>query len=57
MNAEAFRGASYPYATNSLNLFRVALAGLVLFAHSWYLAGRGAGPLVSGENLGTLPVT
>lgn len=56
MNVEALRGAPYPYATNSLNLFRVALAGLVLFAHSWYLAGRGTGPLVSGENLGTWAV-
>ncbi len=56
MRAEAFRGAPYPYATNSLNLFRVVLAGLVLFAHSWYLAGRGEGPSVSGENLGTWAV-
>ena len=25
---------------------------MVLFAHSWYIAGRGSGPSVQGENLG-----
>ena len=37
---------------NSLNLIRLGLAALVLFAHSFYLAGRGVGPHVQGENLG-----
>lgn len=42
----------FPYRDNSLNLFRLVLAATVLFAHSWYIAGRGAGPTVQGENLG-----
>lgn len=37
---------------NSLNLIRLGLAALVLFAHSFYLAGRGVGPHLQGENLG-----
>ncbi|WP_191905653.1 acyltransferase family protein [Microbacterium caowuchunii] len=47
-----FRGTPYPYRHNSLNLFRLVLAALVLFAHAWYIAGRGAGPSIQGENLG-----
>lgn len=46
------RGTPYPYRRNSLNLFRLILAVLVLFAHSWYIAGRGSGPSIQGENLG-----
>ncbi|KQQ68808.1 acyltransferase family protein [Microbacterium sp. Leaf320] len=49
-------GKPYPYRGNSLNLFRLGLAAIVLFAHSWYIAGRGTGPQVSGENLGTWAV-
>lgn len=45
-------GRPYPYRDNSLNMFRLVLAGLVLFAHSWYIAGRGVGPQIQGENLG-----
>jgi peptidoglycan/LPS O-acetylase OafA/YrhL len=37
---------------NSLNLIRLGLAVFVLFAHSFYLAGRGVGPHIQGENLG-----
>jgi peptidoglycan/LPS O-acetylase OafA/YrhL len=48
----ALRGTPYPYRRNSLNLFRLILAALVLFAHSWYIAGRGSGPSIQGENLG-----
>lgn len=33
-------------------MFRLILAALVLFAHSWYVAGRGSGPSIQGENLG-----
>lgn len=49
---QALRGVPFPYRENSLNLFRLILAGLVLFAHSWYIAGRGVGPQLHGENLG-----
>lgn len=37
---------------NSMNLIRLGLAALVLFAHSFYLAGAGEGPHIRGENLG-----
>jgi len=37
---------------NSLNLIRLGLASMVLFAHGFYLAGDGVGPHVDGENLG-----
>lgn len=47
-----FAGDPFPYRENSLNLFRLILAGLVLFAHSWYIAGQGVGPQIQGENLG-----
>lgn len=50
--ARAFKGTPYPYTRNSLNLFRLVLAALVLFAHAWYIAGRGTGPSIQGENLG-----
>ncbi|MDQ0922848.1 peptidoglycan/LPS O-acetylase OafA/YrhL [Pseudarthrobacter sp. W1I19] len=35
-----------------MNMIRLGLAALVLFAHSFYLAGAGEGPHVRGENLG-----
>lgn len=37
---------------NSLNLIRLVLAGSVLFAHGYYIAGAGIGPHIDGENLG-----
>ena len=37
---------------NSLNLIRLILALLVLFAHGFYIAGAGPGPGFRGENLG-----
>lgn len=37
---------------NSLNLIRLFLAAAVLYAHSFYLAGAGAGPDIAGENAG-----
>lgn len=37
---------------NSMNMIRLGLAALVLFAHSFYLAGAGEGPHIRGENLG-----
>ena len=37
---------------NSMNMIRLGLAALVLFAHSFYLAGAGEGPHFRGENLG-----
>ena len=45
-------GRPYPYRANSLNLFRLVLAALVLVAHSFYIAGAGGGPQLHGENLG-----
>ena len=48
----ALVGTPYPYRDNSLNLFRLVLAALVLFAHAWYIAGEGGGPSIQGENLG-----
>ena len=42
--------------TNGLNLIRLVLAAMVLFAHGFYLAGAGHGPMVNGENLGGLAV-
>ena len=35
--------------SNSLNLFRLILAALVLFAHSWYITGHGTGPIDPGR--------
>lgn len=51
-SSRAFGGEPYPYRENSLNLFRLVLAALVLFAHAWYIAGEGGGPSIQGENLG-----
>ncbi|MBD7957224.1 acyltransferase [Microbacterium sp. Sa4CUA7] len=53
MNARTLlRGSPYPYRANSLNMFRLILAALVLVAHSYYIAGAGEGPHLHGENLG-----
>jgi len=46
------RGTPYPYRANSLNMFRLILAALVLVAHSYYITGTGEGPHIQGENLG-----
>jgi peptidoglycan/LPS O-acetylase OafA/YrhL len=37
---------------NSMNMIRLGLAAMVLFAHAFYLAGAGEGPHLRGENLG-----
>lgn len=50
--SQTLGGSPYPFHRNSLNLFRLVLAAAVLFAHSWYIAGRGSGPSIQGENLG-----
>ncbi|MCS3842097.1 acyltransferase [Microbacterium sp. AK031] len=50
--AAAIQGEPFPYRENSLNLFRLVLAGIVLLAHSFYTTGNGEGPHVRGENLG-----
>lgn len=42
----------YPYRANSLNMFRLMLAALVLVAHAFYITGAGEGPQLHGENLG-----
>ncbi len=53
MRAPGFLGGyPYPYRSNSLNLFRLLLAALVLVAHSFYIVGVGDGPHIQGENLG-----
>jgi len=38
--------------SNGLNLIRLVLAAMVLFAHGFYLAGAGHGPIVNGHNIG-----
>lgn len=45
-------GAPFPYRRNSLNLFRLILAALVLYAHAYYIAGVEGSPGFNGENLG-----
>ncbi|MEV7693157.1 acyltransferase [Microbacterium sp. NPDC089189] len=44
--------APFPYRRNSLNLFRLVLAALVLYAHAFYLAGMDGNPSFNGEHLG-----
>lgn len=41
---------------NSLNLIRLVLAAMVLFAHSFPLGGLGTGPMVKGNSFGTWAV-
>lgn len=48
----AVRGRPFPYRRNSLNLFRLVFAALVLVAHSYHTTGNGVGPIIKGENLG-----
>jgi len=43
---------AFPHSRNSLNLFRLILAAMVLFAHAFYITGNGTGPMLHGENLG-----
>ena len=50
--ASLLQGKPYPYRANSLNMFRLVLAAMVLFAHSFYITGQGEGPLIHGENFG-----
>lgn len=46
------KSVEFPYRRNSLNLFRLILAFLVLFAHGYYIVGRDDSPGFNGENLG-----
>ncbi|WP_315096644.1 acyltransferase [uncultured Cellulomonas sp.] len=48
----ALTGRELDPRNNSLNLIRLVLAATVLFAHTYYIAGRGVGPHIDGENLG-----
>lgn len=50
--ASGLLGSPFPYRRNSLNLFRLILAALVLYAHAYYIAGVEGGPSFNGENLG-----
>ncbi|WP_295011504.1 acyltransferase [uncultured Microbacterium sp.] len=52
MIRRALTGRAFPYRTNSLNMFRLVLAILVLIAHSFYTTGNGVGPRLHGENIG-----
>jgi peptidoglycan/LPS O-acetylase OafA/YrhL len=52
VNRGALRGRPFPYRENSLNLFRLVFAAIVLLAHSFYTTGNGEGPHIRGENLG-----
>ena len=52
MRLSHFGTAEFPYRRNSLNIFRLFLAFLVLFAHSFYIVGRQDSPSFNGENLG-----
>lgn len=45
-------GSALDPRNNSMNMIRLGLAAMVLFAHSFYLAGNGEGPHFRGENLG-----
>lgn len=47
-----FSGHQLDPRRNSLNLVRLVLAALVLFAHGYYISGSGVGPHVDGDNLG-----
>lgn len=52
MRRSLLRPTEFPYRENSLNLFRLILAFLVLFAHGYYVVGRSDSPGFNGENLG-----
>lgn len=52
MNNSWLRSRPFPSRRNSMNMFRLIFAAMVLFAHSWYTAGQGTGPGFNGENLG-----
>lgn len=52
MRSSPFATKEFPYRNNSLNLFRLVLAFLVLFAHAFYIVGRSDSPGFNGENLG-----
>lgn len=51
-SSEGDRAVRLDVRSNSLNLVRLVLAFLVLFAHGFYLSGNGPGPSFRGENLG-----
>ncbi|WP_067198419.1 acyltransferase family protein [Microbacterium sp. XT11] len=52
MSRRLLRASEFPYRENSLNLFRLVLAFLVLLAHAFYIVGRDDSPGFNGENLG-----
>ncbi|NNC13083.1 acyltransferase [Planctomonas sp. JC2975] len=53
MTSDSFlRSRPFPSHRNSMNMFRLVFAAMVLFAHSWFTAGQGTGPGFRGENLG-----
>ena len=52
MKRSLLKAREFPYRDNSLNLFRLVLAFLVLFAHGYYVVGRTDSPGFNGENLG-----
>lgn len=52
MSGSLHEPREYPYRDNSLNLFRLILAFLVLVAHAFFTAGYGWSPGFNGENLG-----
>ncbi|KQZ24486.1 MULTISPECIES: acyltransferase [unclassified Microbacterium] len=52
MTHSLLRAREFPYRKNSLNLFRLVLAFLVLLAHGYYVVGRTDSPGFNGENLG-----
>lgn len=52
MSGSLAHAREFPYRDNSLNLFRLILAFLVLLAHGYYVVGRSDSPGFNGENLG-----
>lgn len=52
MSADLTTPREFPFRSNSLNLFRLILAFLVLVAHAFYTAGLDWAPGFNGENLG-----
>ncbi|MFC4222943.1 acyltransferase family protein [Lysinibacter cavernae] len=51
-----YLGRPFDQRNNSLNLIRLLLALLVLFAHTYFLIGAGPGPLYGGIHYGTWAV-